>query len=213
MLKRCDAVIVISEYERDYLAGKGIDAARIVTTGTGVHVEEYRPTDLARFRAGLLRAHGLSEQTRPVLFLGRKLEYKGIATLVEAFKRMPRHLDTALLLAGPSSPWFDDFYRSLPTPDRARIIDLGVVSHPDKVHLLHLDGLRQLAKVARAQRDVVYCRFFDAEGQELAPVGDSDGPQRAASAPVAASETSGPVPVDANTFPTRQWSARSLQAS
>ena len=138
LLKRCDAVIVISEYERDYLAGKGIDAARIVTTGTGVHVEEYRPTDLARFRAGLLRAHGLSEQTRPILFLGRKLEYKGIATLVEAFKRMPRHLDTALLLAGPSSPWFDDFYRSLPTPDRARIIDLGVVSHPDKVHLLHL---------------------------------------------------------------------------
>lgn len=138
LLKHCDAVIVISEYERDYLAGKGVDAGRIVATGTGVHVEEYRPTDTARFKAGLLQAHGLSEHTRAILFLGRKLEYKGIATLVEAFKRLPRHLDAALLLAGPSSPWFDDFYRSLPAPDRVRIIDLGAVSHPDKVHLLHL---------------------------------------------------------------------------
>jgi glycosyltransferase involved in cell wall biosynthesis len=138
LLKRCDAVVVISDYEREYLAAKGVEASRILATGTGVHLDEYRPTDRARFDARLRTAHGLSERTRPILFLGRKLEYKGIATLVEAFKRLPRHLDTALLLAGPSSPWFDDFYRGLPATDRARIIDLGVVSHPDKVHLLHL---------------------------------------------------------------------------
>ena len=90
------------------------------------------------FQAELRQAHGWSEHTRAVLFLGRKLEYKGIATLVEAFKRLPRDLDAVLLLAGPSSPWFDEFYRRLPAEDRARIIDLGAVSHPDKVHLLHL---------------------------------------------------------------------------
>jgi len=137
LLRRCDAVVVISEFERDYLADHGIDAGRIVTTGTGVHLEEYRPTDVARFKAGLRQAHGLSERARPIVFLGRKLEYKGIATLVEAFKRLPRHLDAALLLAGPTSPWFDEFYASLPAEDRATIIDLGAVSHADKVHLLH----------------------------------------------------------------------------
>ena len=138
LLKRCDAVIAVSEYERDYLAGKGVDAGRIVTTGNGVRVEEYRPTGLARFEAGLLRAHGLAQGVRAIVFIGRKLEYKGIATLVEAFKRLPRHHDAALFLVGPSSPWFDDFYGRLPAPDRARIIDLGTLSHVDKVHLLHL---------------------------------------------------------------------------
>src|SRR5207249_7769945 len=87
---------------------------------------------------GLLQKHGLSEETRPILFLGRKQEYKGIATLVEAIQLIPPHLQVALFLAGPSSPWFDGFYQSLPAPARARIIDLGAVSHPDKVHLLHL---------------------------------------------------------------------------
>jgi len=138
LLKRADAVIVISEYEREYLAGKGVDAAKIVTTGTGLHVDEYRATDTVRFQTELRQAHGWSERTRAVLFLGRKLEYKGIATLVDAFKRLPQDLDVALLLAGPSSPWFDEFYRRLPADDRARIIDLGAVSHSDKVHLLHL---------------------------------------------------------------------------
>ena len=138
LLKRADAVIVISEYERDYLAGKGVDATKIVTTGTGLHLDEYRATDTARFQAELRQAHGWSEHTRAILFLGRKLEYKGIATLVEAFRRLPRDLDGVLLLAGPSSPWFDEFYRRLPAEDRARIIDLGAVSHADKVHLLHL---------------------------------------------------------------------------
>jgi glycosyltransferase involved in cell wall biosynthesis len=138
LLKRADAVIVISEYERDYLAGKGVDAAKIVATGTGLHVDEYRATDTVRFQGELRQAHGWSEHTRAVLFLGRKLEYKGIATLVDAFKRLPRDLDIALLLAGPSSPWFDEFYGRLSAEDRARIIDLGAVSHSDKVHLLHL---------------------------------------------------------------------------
>ena len=70
--------------------------------------------------------------------LGRKLEYKGIATLIEAVTRLPRHLDASLLLAGPSSAWFDKLYQDLPPALRSKIIDLGVVSHADKVGLLHL---------------------------------------------------------------------------
>jgi len=138
LLRHCDAVVVISDYERDYLAGRGVDATRIVATGTGLDVDDYRPSDVWRFRTELLAAHGLSEQSRVIVFLGRKLEYKGIATLVEAFKRLPARLDAVLLLAGPSSPWFDEFYRGLSAHDRTRIIDLGVVSHSDKVQLLHV---------------------------------------------------------------------------
>jgi glycosyltransferase involved in cell wall biosynthesis len=138
LLRHCDAVIAVSEYERDYLVGKGIDRARIVTTGNGVHVEAYRATDPAGFKAALWRAHQLPPCARAIVFLGRKLEYKGIATLVEACRRLSRAHDAALFLAGPSTPWFDEFYASLPPSDRARVIDLGVLSHADKVNLLHL---------------------------------------------------------------------------
>ena len=138
LLKHCDAVIAVSDYEREYLAGKGIDPGRILVTGNGVHLEEYQPGDVDGFKAALLRAHGLAEGVRTVVFVGRKLEYKGIATLAEAFTRLTRHHDAALFLAGPSTPWFDDFYRQLSPRDRARIIDLGVIAHPDKVHLLHM---------------------------------------------------------------------------
>ena len=141
LLKHCDAVITVSEYERDYLAGKGVGVESIVTSGNGVDVEAYHATGLARFRADLLRAHGLAANVRAIVFVGRKVEYKGIATLVEAWKRLPLHQDVALFLVGPSSPWFEDFYASLPVGDRTRIIDLGVVSHADKVHLLHLADL------------------------------------------------------------------------
>ena len=136
LLRRCDAVIAVSEYERGYLASKGIDAARIVVTGNGVDVDDYRPRDVARFRADLLRAHGLPDNVRAVVFLGRKLEYKGIATLVEALERLQGRHDAALFLAGPSSPWFDAYYRDL--RDRARVIDLGTLAHADKVDLLHM---------------------------------------------------------------------------
>jgi glycosyltransferase involved in cell wall biosynthesis len=138
LLKRCDAVITVSDYERNYLVGRGVDPEKIVTTGNGVNVDEYRAGDVVRFKAELWNAHRLPESARAILFLGRKLEYKGIATLAEAFRRLPRRLDPVLFFAGPSSPWFDEFYRAVPEIERRRIIDLGAVSHADKVHLLHL---------------------------------------------------------------------------
>jgi glycosyltransferase involved in cell wall biosynthesis len=138
LLKHCDAVIAVSEYERDYLAAKGVDPDKIQVTGNGVNVGEYQPGDVARFRDALWRAHGLPRSARAIVFLGRKLEYKGIATLVEAFTRLSRTVEAVLFLAGPSTPWFDDFYASLSTQERARIVDLGVMAHQDKVDLLHM---------------------------------------------------------------------------
>jgi glycosyltransferase involved in cell wall biosynthesis len=137
LLKRCDAVIAVSDWERGYLAGKGVDAEKIVATGNGVDLDAYRPDDPARFKAELCRAHGLPPDARVIVFLGRKLAYKGIATLVDAVKRLPADRGAALCLAGPSSPWFDEYHRALPAADRARVIDLGTVSHADKVDLLH----------------------------------------------------------------------------
>jgi glycosyltransferase involved in cell wall biosynthesis len=138
LLKRCDAVICVSEYERDYLLSKGVDAKKIVVTGNGVHIEEYVPKDLGHFQSQVIRLHGLSEATKIIVFVGRKQEYKGIATLVDALRILAPEEDVALFLAGPSSPWFEAYYATLSRQERERIIDLGTVSEQVKVNLLHL---------------------------------------------------------------------------
>jgi glycosyltransferase involved in cell wall biosynthesis len=138
LLRRCDAVIAVSDYERDYLVKKGVDPAKIIVTGNGVHLQDYIPHDLAQFAAGLHRRHGLSSATKIILFIGRRLEYKGIATLVDAVRRLSAEDDVVLLLAGPSSSWFEEFNATLSAADRERIIDLGTVSAQEKTNLLHL---------------------------------------------------------------------------
>jgi glycosyltransferase involved in cell wall biosynthesis len=138
LLRRCDAVIAVSEYERDYLVKKGVDPARVVVTGNGVHIQDYVAHGLEQFEAELRRRHYLSSATKIILFVGRKLEYKGIATLVAAVRDLSAAEDVALLLAGPSSNWFEEFYGALSPTAQERIIDLGTVSDQEKINLLHL---------------------------------------------------------------------------
>jgi len=138
LLKRCDAVITVSPFERDYLIGKGIDPEKIVVTGNGIHLRDYAATPRRSFREGLSRKYHLPEGAKIILFIGRKLEYKGIETLVQAFGRIAGDHHAILLLVGPSSPWFEDFYAKLTLHQRERVIDLGVIAHDDKVDLLHL---------------------------------------------------------------------------
>jgi glycosyltransferase involved in cell wall biosynthesis len=138
LLRRCDAVIAVSEYERDYLVKNGVDSAKIIVTGNGVHLRDYIPRDLAEFEVELRGRYGLSSATKFILFIGRKLEYKGIATLVDAFRRLSHEEDVVLLLAGPSSSWFEEFYGILSAKDREQIIDLGTASTQEKINLLHL---------------------------------------------------------------------------
>jgi glycosyltransferase involved in cell wall biosynthesis len=138
LLKRCDSVIAVSEYECDYLVSKGLDRRKILVTGNGVHVEDYLPKDLSCFQAQLVRRYGLSPTTKVIVFVGRKLEYKGIATLVDAYRSLSADGDIALLMAGPSTSWFQGYYAKLSQREWERIIDLGTVSEQEKVNLLHL---------------------------------------------------------------------------
>jgi glycosyltransferase involved in cell wall biosynthesis len=138
LLRRCDAVFALTRYERDYLAGKGVDPARIVVTGSGLHPERYAAAGLEAFRKETRARLGLSEQTRIVLFVGRKAEYKGLPVLIDAVRSCRASRDVALLLVGPALDWFTAFYAGLPGADRRYIFDLGQVSHEEKVQLLHL---------------------------------------------------------------------------
>jgi glycosyltransferase involved in cell wall biosynthesis len=138
LLRHCDAVIAVSDYESRHLAGKGVDPSKIIVSGNGVHLREYVAHDLGPFEAELRRRYRLSSSSNIILFLGRKLEYKGLVTLVDAVRQLSTVDDVVLLLAGPSSAWFETFYGTLAGSDRERIIDLGTVSDQEKINLLHL---------------------------------------------------------------------------
>jgi glycosyltransferase involved in cell wall biosynthesis len=134
IMRRCDALFAVSEFEREYLIRKGVAPERIATTGNGVHAADYQIGDSTTWKQAFLRRHGLSPRTRLVLFLGRKLAEKGIPELFDACERLATGRDVALILAGPDSDWYQSW------PGRhsriLRAIDLGRVAEDDKRRLL-----------------------------------------------------------------------------
>jgi glycosyltransferase involved in cell wall biosynthesis len=138
LLRHCDAVLAVSPFEKEYLAARGVDPTRIAVTGCGVHLEGYAVPEIDQALGDLRQRHDLPADSRLILFVGRKADYKGIDTLIEATPRLPERHRAVLLLVGPGSPWFDELYGRLSPRERARILDLGTVEEAEKVALLHL---------------------------------------------------------------------------
>lgn len=138
LLRRCDVAFMDSTYERDYLAARGVDPAKLIVTGAGIHLHDYAPRDLENFQGEIRAKHGLAADTRILIFVGRKADYKGLPTLVEALRLVRARHDVVLFLVGPSLDWFDSFYANLLDEDKRVVIDFGTVSHAVKVNLLHM---------------------------------------------------------------------------
>lgn len=140
-LRRCDAVVALTRFEADHLARYGVDRARIVVAGTGIDPADYRPAAGDDFRARLAERYGVRPEDRVVTFLGRKIEEKGIADLIAAVRSLAAELPIRLFLLGPRFAWYDGLYAALPADARERIVDVGTVSHRDKVEFLHASDL------------------------------------------------------------------------
>lgn len=141
LMKKCDAVFAISDYERNYLIDKGLDKEKVFTTYNTINPKEYHPKDLDNFKNRFLAKHGIKDDTKIVIYLGRKIEYKGIDNLIEAVESLRGDFDIRCFLVGPSFPWFDNLYAHLSVEQKKIIIDLGVLSHEDKVNLLHISDI------------------------------------------------------------------------
>lgn len=141
LLKHCDAVITLTDFERDYLQSKGIPSEKLHVTGCGIHPEQYVPGDVDSFRSRLQSGYGVKEGDRLITFIGRKTPEKGVGHLIEAVKDLRREMPLKLFLAGPGFDWYKNLYDSLSEEEKKIIVDLGVISHQDKVNLLHLSDL------------------------------------------------------------------------
>jgi glycosyltransferase involved in cell wall biosynthesis len=94
MVRNCDAAIVCTEAEGDFLRALG--GTSITVAGAGVEPLKFANRNGARVR----EEHGLGR--RPVVgFVGRQDVHKGVPTLVDAMRMVwPHYPDAVLLMAG-----------------------------------------------------------------------------------------------------------------
>ncbi|MFI5251114.1 MAG: glycosyltransferase [Bacteroidota bacterium] len=144
LMKKSDAVIADSEFEKDYIAKKGVSPDKIFVAGCGIHPEDYQPIELDKFRARYARDYGLKPSEKIITFLGRKMPDKGVDTLIEAMRQIYPEYPVKVFLVGPTFEWFKEYYAKLSSADKASIIDLGLLSHQDKVNLLSISDLMAL---------------------------------------------------------------------
>jgi len=131
LLNQCDCVLVATEAERGWLARVGVREDKLHHYCLGIELEIVQQGNAARFR----ERYGIHEPV--VLFLGAKAFEKGATHLVEAMERLwAAGLKARLVLAGPSLSEFENFMQSRPASAAQGILDLGVVSGPEKADLL-----------------------------------------------------------------------------
>jgi glycosyltransferase involved in cell wall biosynthesis len=94
LLRDCDAAIVCTTAEGDFLRDRG--GTRIAVAGAGVEPQRFARPDGARVR----QRHGIGD--RPVVgFVGRQDTLKGVPTLISAMHAVWRQFpDAVLLMAG-----------------------------------------------------------------------------------------------------------------
>jgi glycosyltransferase involved in cell wall biosynthesis len=130
MLRRADAVVVMTEREGQALTERGVAPSKIHHIGAGVEPEALAGGDAARFR----EQH---EITAPVVaYIGTAAYDKGTVHLVEAMKRVWERKDVALVLAGSQLSAFERYIADQPDEVKRKIHQLGFIADPVKRDLL-----------------------------------------------------------------------------
>jgi glycogen(starch) synthase len=130
LLRQANAVLTLTNSERQGLSERGVALDRMTTVGGGLDDVP------ALLDEGDVLAH--YDLPRPlVMFVGRASYDKGALHAAEAVIRLRRQgLALTLALIGSSTPEFERFLHGLPPSDREVIRPLGVVPETDKHTLL-----------------------------------------------------------------------------
>ena len=119
MLRDCDAAIVCTDAEREFVEARG--ARAVAVAGSGVDAARFERRDGACIRA----RYAIGDRA-VVAFVGRQDTPKGAPTLIEAMRIVWRHApDTVLLMAGQSAhrePVVEQMIAELAPADRARVV-------------------------------------------------------------------------------------------
>lgn len=130
MMKRADAVIVMTEREGKALTERGVAHDKIHRIGAGVEPRTLTGGDGAQFR----RQHQIA--TPIVAYIGTAAYDKGTTHLVEAMQKVWQTHDATLVLAGSQMSGFTEFFDALPETVKQRVVQLGFISEQEKCDLL-----------------------------------------------------------------------------
>ena len=119
MLSDCDAAIVCTDAEREFIEDRGANA--VAVAGAGIDPRRFDNVDGSLIR----EQYGLGN--RPVVgFVGRQDTQKGVPTLIHAMSEVWRHVpDAVLLMAGQSAhrePAVNRLLCELSPADRERVV-------------------------------------------------------------------------------------------
>jgi glycosyltransferase involved in cell wall biosynthesis len=131
LVQAADAAVLQTPAERDFYAGRGVAAARLVVAGPGVDPTSVLGGDGARFR----RTHHLDGFL--VVSLSALSYDKGTVHLVEAVRQLwHAGRSVELVLAGVATAPFQEYLSTLPSADRTRIRLLGSIEEAEKRDML-----------------------------------------------------------------------------
>lgn len=132
LYRQADAVIALTELERQFLQRAGVPVDRVHVTGAGVDPQAGRGAEGDRFRQRL----GLQSESPVVTFVGHKTAGKGALYLLEACRALlDGRPDLTFVLVGEPTPAFSQRYQAQPATVRSRVLDLRL-SEREKHDLL-----------------------------------------------------------------------------
>lgn len=108
--KACDCYIANTEFERQELIRYGVDGKKIVTIGTGIDTSLYNRNQqqIAAFK----QQYGIQDDEIVIGFIGRLVKGKGVAILIDAFRRLySSNKKVKLLLAGGTTDYVPEIKR------------------------------------------------------------------------------------------------------
>ncbi|MDM8527047.1 glycosyltransferase family 4 protein [Anaerolineales bacterium HSG24] len=130
LYRQADALIALTEAEKQTLIQLGVSEARIFVTGNGPNVADHG--DGTRFR----QKYQIPDKVPMILFLGQKYRYKGISYLLEATRLVWQSWpDSYFVFIGPQTRYSQKMFQSVPQSEQ-RIIEIGTVDLQTKTDAL-----------------------------------------------------------------------------
>ncbi len=131
ILNNSNGIFVISESEKNILKKYGIDENKISIISPVLPEQKDFCKDTEKFR----KKFSIPSDSKIILFVGSKSFSKGIIHLMESMTVVwKNHDDVILLLIGPDSKEFIDYFSNLPKSHKSKIINLGTVDDETKTN-------------------------------------------------------------------------------
>lgn len=147
MLKHADAVLVISESEKQILQKFGIDEKKISLIRPIIDIYPQEEIKLKEFS----QKFSIPETSKIILFIGSKSIVKGIIFLIESMMELwKKRQDIVLLMIGPKTKEFEEYYSKLPKKFQKNIIDLDITDDQTKNQAIRSSDIVVLPSISES---------------------------------------------------------------